>query len=431
MRIVAFDHFFDQDLDAISAVLTTQDELIRIDYRRLRRLAGQCFSAEAFTGLQAAYQPTEDHAWLKFGPIAESFAERLMAAYNPDVFVSPSDTFFYLRPVIESLQSLGVPCVVVQKETTISPMVFHEHSVEVGRFTPFISDLMTVCSERNKAFWVRSGAESSTVIVTGQPRFDTYVTSQVTPRAPSTLLYLSFDDVAYLPADRGWTSPYNWRTFREEVERVIGSLSPTCFRVIAKRHPQQSDQGDWLGSSVSWASSSADTRDLIVKADIVVGFQTTALFEAMAADKQIVYPAWGETFQKHRDLLIPFHELEGALVHAKSAVDLRRALTLRTGTWDPDIRKRVIEENLGPIDGHASARVVALLRGLSRADVRAPSVKQPGLFSVVIVKSSELLLRFASIISPRMRRRCRPWIKIRQQELRELAKLRKLGCLRR
>ena len=57
---------------------------------------------------------------------------------------------------------------------------------------------------------------------------------------------------------------------------------------------------------VSVASVDADTRDLILASDIVVGFQTTALYEAVAARKRTIYAAWGAEYQLHQSGLIPF-----------------------------------------------------------------------------------------------------------------------------
>ena len=53
---------------------------------------------------------------------------------------------------------IGVPVVVVQKETTISEATMQTHSAEMRDAAPFIADHMTVCSERHRQFWVRAGA---------------------------------------------------------------------------------------------------------------------------------------------------------------------------------------------------------------------------------------------------------------------------------
>jgi hypothetical protein len=54
--------------------------------------------------------------------------------------------------------------VVVQKETTISPDTMEDHSLIVGEFAPFVSDYMTVCSERHREFWLRAGVDGGRVV---------------------------------------------------------------------------------------------------------------------------------------------------------------------------------------------------------------------------------------------------------------------------
>ncbi len=55
------------------------------------------------------------------------------------------------------------------------------HSESVRRYAPPLADRMTVCSERQREFWLRAGAEAATVTVTGQPRFDYYLRPESWP----------------------------------------------------------------------------------------------------------------------------------------------------------------------------------------------------------------------------------------------------------
>ena len=366
LRILAFDHFFDQDLDALGDALKPGDSLDVVSYRRLHRLARRVFPDDAFTGVRRAYEDDMDSAWQRYEAIAGEFASWMAAAYRPQVFVVPSDVFFYLRPVITRVRDLGVPTVVVQKETTISPMVMGRHADEVGAVVPFMSDLMTVCSERHREFWLRCGADPEKVVVTGQPRFDVYRWDQ-RPERPGRprLLYLSFDDVAYLPADLGDSDGASWRDLRRSTEEAIGAAAQR-WDVRAKLHPQQSVGDDWLGDLVTRVDRRADTRRLIVDADVVLGFQTTGLFEAALAGKPIIYPAWGPTFERLRETLIPFDGYEGLVNHARTPEEL--VLMLASGldesvTVSPsDVAREAVAEHLGPTDGKASERVITLLR---------------------------------------------------------------------
>lgn len=118
----------------------------------------------------------------------------------------------------------------------------------------------------------------------------------------------------------------------------------------------------------------ADTRELIVSSNVVVGFQTTALAEAMAAGKRVVYTFWTDAVQRVKGLLLPYHELDGCIEVAVSAEDLGRRLRdveprLPTKAQERD-RMAFVEAYLGPIDGQASKRVWRVLE--ERAAAAAP-----------------------------------------------------------
>jgi hypothetical protein len=365
MRIIALDHFFDQDLAALRGALRPGEALTAIPYRRLHRLAQRRFPAAAFSGLQAAYDSEMGDPWRRYERDIERVAGWLSVAYEPSVFVTPSDSFFYVRPLISAFRRLGVPTVVVQKETTISPMVMAEHSLAVGRFVPFMSDAMTVCSERQRDFWVRAGTDPARVVVTGQPRFDVYAAAADSGRHDGrpTLLYLSYDDIAYLPSDTGVAFEGTWQELRRATELAIADASDR-WRVVVKRHPQQPVAQEWLGGRVEHAPRDADTRALILAADAVVGFQTTALFEAAVARRPILYAAWGDVYRRSREMLIPFESFGDMVTHVTDPAELRRALSR-----DPADLPRPAEEglsvafeHLGPVDGGASQRALDVVR---------------------------------------------------------------------
>ena len=394
MRVLAFDHFFSQDLHALRSALEPTDTLVVEPYQRLWHLARRHFPADAFHTLEAAYEESAGDAWRRYLPAAERLARRLRQAARPEVFVVPSDVFFYLRPVIQDFARHGVPTVVVQKETTISPMVMTAHAEQVRASTPFISDHMTVCSDRQKQFWLNAGTDPAAITVTGQPRFDRYAQARAGTRRPGPprLLYLSYEDIAYLPSDTGMPFDGSWRPLREATEQTLAAAARRGWAVTAKRHPQQSASPEWLGDAVRRAPQSADTRDLIVDADVVVGFQTTALFEAAAAGRRVLYPAWGEVFDEVVDLLIPFHQLPGVATHLRSAGELDQALAggaQAIPTPDPGGRD-TYEEHLGPVDGLACERVIAILRARASTESAGAGQRRSGAASRVVLEVGHL-----------------------------------------
>jgi len=367
VNILVFDHFFWQDLDELSRLIEPENEMVRISYQRWHRQAHRYFPVEAFDGIANAYSHELSKNWRAYRKWVEQETAWLINAYQPNLFVTPSDSFFYLRPFIASLKSFGVNTFVLQKETTISPMVMEVHSREIGRFVPFMSDFMTVCSERHKQFWLKAGTNPDLISVTGQPRFDIYkrdvVEGPSKVRRVTKILYLSYDDSAYLPSDLGSDFDGSWTQQRQETEKVLSEISLDA-EVTVKKHPQQSLAEDWTGTNVRHANRLADTRLLIVEADVVVGFQTTALYEAVVAGKPTIYAAWGEVFENNKESLIRFDLASELVTHAKSPEQLRELLSKRTEDLPKasEVGLRLVFEELGPIDGKATERTWDLMQ---------------------------------------------------------------------
>ena len=368
MRIVAVDHFFGQDLDALKSRLGERDHCTVLPYQRIRQIAQRHFPKEAFNGVATAFDPRFESNWTSYRRSIARFTRWILSAYRPNVVVLPSDSIFYLRPVIEQIRNLGVRVAVVQKETTISPMTLARHAATIRRFVPFMCDVTTVCSQRHRLFQIECGTPDDLIVVTGQPRFDTYQAPAVRRRRSATglphLLYLSYDDRAYLPLD----SDCSWQDLRRQTELVISEAARSGrWRVTAKRHPQQRRGADWLDPAVGVATQRADTRQLVIEADVVVGFQTTTLLEAAAARRPVIYAAWGPVFDANHAQLIPYDKHPECVIHAAGSEHLAELLgrdpeALARPTIDAD---PFIAEHLGVIDGGATERVIHVLRSLA------------------------------------------------------------------
>jgi hypothetical protein len=377
VRVLALDHFFDQDLRALEA--HPQLAVRRFPYQRLRGPAVRCMGKAVARGLRAYNDPRTGSARGRYAAWLASEMRTMYLERAFDVVVLPSDTFFYVRTLPAAVHRLGIPTVVVQKETTISRATMALFSAEIGDEAPFVSDFMTVCSARQREFWERAGVDATCIEVTGQPRFDVYAS----PAAPSPasrrrVLFLSYSLDAYVVEgdhDRGRRT---WEPMRDATEAALLQLvrAGRC-EVIVKCHPQQSRRaeatrlatmaGTAWNRGVSVADEDADTRELIMGTDTVVGFQTTALYEAVAARKRVIYAAWGPAYERYRAGLIPFHEAPATcLRHAFSPETLTSILTDDQEPANSDCRAWY-EAALGPIDGHATDRVAERLATVAAA----------------------------------------------------------------
>jgi hypothetical protein len=377
VRVLALDHFFDQDLRALEA--HPRLDVRRFPYQRLRRPAMRMMGADVASGLLAFARPELAPARRRYAAWLVGEVRRLYLERAFDVIVVPTDTLFYVRSLPQAAHALGIPVVVVQKETTISVATMESHSALMREVAPFAADLMTVCSERHREFWLRTGADGHLLVVTGQPRFDIYASSRPGQRQrPHRVLFLTYQLDAYVPgagSGMGWRT---WEPLRDATESVLleAVRSGSC-EVVVKCHPQQDGRseaarlsrraGTMWNRGISIAAPDADTRELIVAANVVVGFQTTALYEAVAARRSVVYAAWGEAFERYRDKLIRFDEAPtGCLEHADSAEHLAAVLANPTTPIDAPCAAWY-EEALGAVDGHATDRVAERLAAVATA----------------------------------------------------------------
>jgi len=375
VRVLALDHYFDQDLRALEA--HPHLEVRRFPYRRLRAPAMRIMGKEVTHGLRAYNGPDIAAARGRYAAWLAREVRRLYLERAFDVVVLPSDTFFYIRALPAAAHRLGLPVVVVQKETTVSQATMETFSKELGAEAPFISDFMTVCSDRQREFWTRAGAVEDRIAVTGQPRFDIYAsTTPARQASPRRVLFLTYALDAYVPGAGRGRGLSTWGPLRDATETALVDLARagTC-EVVVKCHPQQDRRaveqtlaafaGPAWNRSISLAGQDADTRELIIGADVVVGFQTTALYEAVAARRSVIYAAWGDAYERYRGGLIPFHEAPPECMrHAESPESLVAMLSEAAAT-PASACTTWYEAALGRVDGRATDRVAERLASVA------------------------------------------------------------------
>lgn len=373
------EHHFAQDIDALRRAAGDEIELDVMPYDLLRAEALRVLPEEVATGLAAFTKPELESERRRYAAILREILEDRFTASPFDAVVMPSDTFFYVRSAPPAAHALGVPFLVAQKETTISEHTMREHAEEMRRFSPPLADRMTVCSERHKRFWVRAGGAPDRIVVTGQPRFDFYGRPSEWPAdvpfgdgGPS-VLFLSYAVDAYHPGEGKGAGA--WSALHLQTERGLHELARSGWRVLIKPHPQQSIEslrewrrraGDLWDRRVFLVDPQADVRPLIVAADVIVGFQSTALLEAMLTGRPVLYTGWDEAAATLGDELIPFHEWDKQITVVRQAGELPGAVaTARGNACAADVlhsRREIAERYLGPLDGQASERTVAVLR---------------------------------------------------------------------
>jgi hypothetical protein len=387
MRFLLLEHHFAQDLQELRRV-AAGIELETIPYEDLRAEALRTMPGEVACGLEAFASERLAEARRRYAAVLrEIIFDRFVA--NPfDAIVLPSDTFFYVRAMPQVAHSLGVPLLVAQKETTISEQSLREHAARIRRFAPPLADRMTVCSERHKRFWLRAGGAAERIVVTGQPRFDFYARAIGRPAAggrPSasmtaaaecepvrSVLFLSYTADAYHPNEGSGQGA--WAQLHQQTERGLQELARRGWRVLVKPHPQQPlgplqkwrrEAGQAWARRISLVDPQADVRPLIASADAVVGFQSTAMLEAMLAGRPVLYTGWDPHAATLGEQLIPFDRWRREIVVIDDAADFVDAVVAAASEPCPqsvlNSRRTIAESYLGPLDGGAARRTMAAL----------------------------------------------------------------------
>jgi hypothetical protein len=373
--VLIIDHNFVQDIDALRYAAAGRNiNLISISFAHFYLLAELYFPVEIReeSYFRAEMEPCK-RAY-------RSLLEKLLSIWQPTkrmrCFITPSDSFFWIRELIDLLQGKGIPCLVVDKEGTISPHDMEHFSKRVAGLFPLISDFIIVWSQRQHEFWVRTGVDPGKISIAGQPRSDFFFHPErwlsresLVGKTGRLFLVFTFETDAYAPIP----GEHLWRELRSDIHQTIEAFArqyPDHLFVI-KTHPQQRDR---LLVAQEFARTGLKnilvlhgpeiSRHLIVRSDVIIGFQTTALIEGMLAAKRVIYTEWSQGVRSNLQNLIPFHEAPG-IDRARSRQEFEHILreTILNDNFEVNprtmaIRKPFIDVFIPNADGKVSERVM-------------------------------------------------------------------------
>ncbi len=377
LNILIVNHHFDQDIGAI-ADANKVHRIKVVDHRKLFGLAN-CFFAPAERDGRVPYDKLRIKARLNYRKQAKRIITLVRRYFPFDVMVTPSDLFFWIREVIYELKEMNIPTIVVDKEGTISPHSLRVHSLKVKERFPFISDKILVWSERQKEFWIRCGVGEKSIEVVGQPRSDFFFKKDKWKTKKDlglsnerrVVLLFTYDSGAYIPLEL-FRGGFNWTEMRTETHQVIKKLAEEYPQIdfVVKIHPQQRDVSSILndfsnaGHNIKLIRGSSVSNQLLVNSDIIVGFQTTALLEAMFLQVPILYTFWGKCVNEFAEELIPFHKT-GDVEIVRSADELRKKIKYYIDTQAPVIAPyarenadKFIKDYFYMPNGHAGERTL-------------------------------------------------------------------------
>lgn len=307
-----------------------------------------------------------------------------------DAVISANFGYCFQRELAFALEACGTPFLVVQKENlnaaTEERRRVWESIYRHGR-GPFGGRKIFVYNEMERDLELSSGiAGPNTVEITGMPRLDRLHRWRRQNAGTSgdsgttKILFFSFARSDKIPFESGVGK--NWGEFCAETHRAMIDFARENpqVEVVAKTKGitrQDEELLQLLGADDApcpgnlHVVSGGDAFSLIAESQVVVGFNTSGLLEALALGKPVIVPNFGEALDPVlRKFVIDLGE---AVEYANSPRQLKDMISQHAG------RRLVTSERLGPHvekilkywvgndDGEAGRRAyAAILREVTR-----------------------------------------------------------------
>ncbi len=325
---------------------------------------------------------------------AEQVMSRLQARFRFAAIITANFAYYAEREVAAALEDLDVPFIVLHKESLKSPgRVDFFSDIYRQRRGPFGGRRILVYNEIEQAVQLAAGiVAAERLTVTGMPRLDRIhrwrhqAAGGQKGSGPGQVLFFSFSAKTGLPRIArklgfgvpGGLEPFaderddwNWNELlaachraavalaRDNPEiRVVVKSKPTPTEVAAMEHALAAAGPRPTNLSTV---SGGDPLALILASDAVFGFNSTALFEAIAAGKPLVVPRFAEAAEAALQPYIV--DLEEAVEYAASEADLVLRLRAHALAPQPPVAElpaahaALLQKWTGNADGRASERV--------------------------------------------------------------------------
>lgn len=374
-RILVVNHYFDQDISWLRQA-ALDISVIEVPYAIFREAALSELPAEAerFPGY---YAPELAEGRARYREHLERIFTAIAAEYPYDAVVATSDLFWWAREFKPILRDRGVPFFVLEKEGLMTPHFYEAYSRDFRVNCRPIADHHLVWSERQSAFWQLCGQKPECISVVGQPRSDFWTHPECWPsredlglelRAERPLVtFFSYEPWFYLPWEWYLSGGFTWEPLLRATNDALVHLARRHPGVdfVVKTHPQQTVSGledTVLPPNLRIIGGAKLGNPLLLNADVLIMFQSTATIEAMFRDIPIVYPFFGRSVTDHVDSLLPFHE-HGVTAVARSREEVVAAV--EEGLTRPRVTREVsaarrlfLSDYLHRPDGQAAYRAL-------------------------------------------------------------------------
>jgi hypothetical protein len=326
-----------------------------------------------------------------------------------DAVVTGNYGYYAERELAIVLEEMGIPFIAMHKENLKSPgRIEFSKTIYRDRRGPFGGRRILVYNEGERALQIEARVASpEKITVCGMPRLDRVHEwrrnnagkQRSADRRPQVLLF-SFTPKAVLPRI-GRRPQAGFVGNAESIEKSLEILSweelsrqtHQATLQLAKENPEidvviksklrlreRSEMYRMLSEDTKLPDNleivvGGDPLDLIKKSDVVCGFNTTGLLEALASGKPVVVPRFAEALDPKMQPYIV--DLENAAEYAESPGELvtllrRHALSRKTMPLELNsTQQRVLVRWVGNPDGHAGERVRSAVLSEIRSSVEA------------------------------------------------------------
>ena len=289
--------------------------------------------------------------------LSTAYFQKVIDTVNPDILIVGDDRGISVRGHVLMAKKKGIPVLEIQHGAWIP-------KTPMG--TP-LSDKIAAGGDYYKKIYTEFGAREEQIIVTGWPKFDTYVKQ----KEALTEKHKNGTNILFA------TGSGDIKITLDTIE-AIGSFieDSTHFRLIVKPHPLENtkiyNQITKKYKNVILHKSSEDISSLIASSDILITVSSTVAIEAALLDKTIIC------------LNVPNEEQiyvsSGIAIEVKNLEDL--IPTIKNALYNEEVRKELakarkkfVYEHAYIQDGQATKRAVDLIMRMIEESKKGVNMK--------------------------------------------------------
>lgn len=322
--ILMLNHFYSQDIKAITLANEKYNILV-VDTSVLFKGA-KIFFSEKVIDLLAPYDQEDGESLAQYRKECAIIFNRLKKKFGVDIIVTAADNYYWVREFIKEAKSRKVRTVVLDKEGLISPHSFESEAERTRKYAPFMSDYIYVWSERQREYWEKIGVKKELITVIGQPRSDLFYkknqfkVDEYFEKSKPIITFFTYEDDAYIPRELVQNEQLSWRKMKKQTQEFLYQMATENekFNFVFKAHPQQLDLEElrkkYNRQNLKVIGGSEVSNELIIRSELIIAFQTTAVLEAMFMGRKVVYTGWDEVEERLKHEILPFKEAQGLLV---------------------------------------------------------------------------------------------------------------------